>query len=122
MPDVTASLCYLAPLESYRTERPFKIIPAAEEKYEEELSNIVGTWHDNIMIKDIRARKNNLRLEYDGLEALSHTSGYTNLDDVLCCEAYKRENSDMLMKHFQAERVVCFDFRVLLIYAGCDTD
>lgn len=112
MPDVTTSLCYLARVPSYISEKPYKIVAGADETYEQDLTNIVAYWHHNIRIEDIRAQKSELKLEQHGFEVLSHTSQYPVLDDVAACTAYKEEASAMLREHLKAEKVICFDFRV----------
>lgn len=45
------------------------------------------------------------------------TSRFPVLDNVASCDEYKSETSDLLKKHLNAEKVVCFDFQVLFSVA-----
>jgi len=112
MPDISAALCYLARDSISKMERPFKVLPAAGENFEQPLSNLRLGWHENNQITDLRANKFELKLERNRLEVLSHLTSYPVLDDIISCLKYLNEASDLLKEHFGTGKVVCFDYRV----------
>lgn len=117
MPDITASLCFLEQLPLYRHEKPYRIIPSAEETYQYSVTNIVPQFHENIRIADVRERRSELSLNKHGFQVLSHASKYPVLDDLPLIAGYKNEVDELLAKHLKAEKVICFDFRVCI--ANC---
>lgn len=112
MPNINASLCFLEHLPLYQHEKPYRIIPSAEENYQHSLTNIVPRFHDDIHLTDVRERISKLSLDKHGFQVLSHTSNVPALDDLPSVAAYKKEVDELLTKHLEAERVICFDFRV----------
>ncbi|KAF2105611.1 hypothetical protein BDV96DRAFT_694734 [Lophiotrema nucula] len=111
MPDIEATLCFLASLPKYQTEKPFRLIPGAGKYFKHDISNVVAATRDRIRITDIRNRVAEFNLDRNGFEVLSHKSAHPTLDSEKQVNAYKAETVELLMSHLNAEKVICFDFR-----------
>lgn len=113
MPDITASLSYIAKLPIYNTEKPYRVIPSALEpeirKFR--LSNVEPYVHDSVQIRDMRPFKSDLSIEKQGFEVLSHISRHPRLTEPQDFEDYRMETAELLQKHFDAVRVICWDIR-----------
>jgi hypothetical protein len=118
MPDLSSTLCFLAPLPKYKTEKPFRIIPGAGETFDHHISNVVPDVRENVRIVDIRGRLNEFNFEEHGFEVLSHKSSQPILDDKAQVDAYKMEIEQLLKTHLDAEKVIVFDFRVSVHHVG----
>ncbi|OAG19570.1 hypothetical protein CC77DRAFT_1051261 [Alternaria alternata] len=111
MPNLNASLCFLAPLPKYKQEKPYRIIPGADEAFDHEISNVVPDIQDGIQIVDIRDRLGDFNIEDNGFEVLSHTTSFPILDERSQVDAYKSEVEQLLKERLAAEKVIVFDFR-----------
>lgn len=114
MPNITATLSFLANLPLYRVEKPYVIIPEAgrEDIGLDDLTNVETEKHEAIEITDIRDSISTFKLDTHGFQILPHTTKYPRLDKLPQCKGYQKEMSDLLEKHLGAEHVVTWDLKV----------
>lgn len=114
MPEITANLGFLAKLDLYKTEKPYTVVPAADDERIQgaNLSNVEMEWHQGVTIHDMRECKNELSLDTNGFLILDHDTQHPVLDEIAQCNAYEQETTNLLERHFQAERVISFNLRV----------
>lgn len=114
MPDINASIGFLADLPLYEHEKPFRVILSVDtpDVDESKKSNIVTEMHECIKIKDIRKMEAPPCLSNLGFEVLHHSTKYPRLDQLDQCEGYKKETTELLERHFCALRVITWDLKV----------
>lgn len=122
MPNTLATLAFLPKHPRYEIEKPYVIIPSADNSSIEDSqrTNVEVERRDNILIRDINNCDQKFRLDTHGFEVLQHKTQYPELNEVSQCKAYKRETAELLEKHFDAERVITCDLKVrrFLLCAG----
>jgi hypothetical protein len=106
------SLKFLERLPKYEHEKPFFASVAAEVGFQEDIHTNLNLKEIGVPITDIRPKIQTFKLQDCGFEVIPHES--TNLDfqteqDTI---AYTKETAAWLKRHFDAEHVVCWDFKV----------
>lgn len=120
MPDIVTSIEHLADLDLYKVEKPYNVV-LSPEQWDASLpprSNLKFERKDNIIVTDIRGQSGNYTLDTAGFTIANHTSNVLRLetkDDLL---GYKNETEVFLTKWFEAERVVCWDVKVVMLLVG----
>lgn len=114
MPDITASLGYLADLALYQEEKPFGVVVEAgtADAEAEHLTNVETETRDNVTIFDIRGQEEQFSLDSHGFVLLPHESKCLNLDSAEMVHEYTKETEDFLKKTFLAEDAVCWNLKV----------
>lgn len=114
MPDIEASLSFLADIPLYGHEKPFRVVLSADEPDVEESlkSNVEMEIHDKIELRNIRGMDMLPSLDIQGFEFIRHKTKYKRLDEVWQCKGYTKEITAVLENHLGAERVITWDLRV----------
>ncbi|KAF2247302.1 hypothetical protein BU26DRAFT_606277 [Trematosphaeria pertusa] len=113
MPDIEASLSFLADIPLYGHEKPFRVVLSADEPDVEESlkSNVEMEIHDKIELRNIRGMDMLPSLDIQGFEFIRHKTKYKRLDEVWQCKGYTKEITAVLENHLGAERVITWDLR-----------
>jgi hypothetical protein len=115
MPDVESELHFLADIPRYKEEKPYNVILAAEAPLPTEselpLSNIEPEPHP-VFIKDFRDHVQDMTVREHGFQLIGHTTkaGFDRNWETIA--AYRAETEAMLKKSFDADFVLCWDYKV----------
>ena len=115
MPDIKASIEYLAPLTLYETEKPYLALLPPSEGYDpdtQRTDNLEYELHEDMLVTDIRGRNEEFRLEDCGFQVLSHHTKLKAVESMKDVELYKRETEEMLRKNLGVLHVTCYDVKV----------
>ncbi|KAK6211554.1 hypothetical protein QIS74_10818 [Colletotrichum tabaci] len=104
MPDTTATLKFLAKSKRYDTEKPYVIVSAASgpEIRDADKTNTESESRDGILLKDVRGREKEFKLEDQGFQVLKHASEFPRLDTIEQCDGYQKETTKLLKNIFGA--------------------
>ena len=112
MPDVTASIDFLADLELYQNEKPYAaLVPPGTNVSEDELNNLEWTRHSDIRISDIRGIESKFILDECGFQLMKNPAPSYNLKTVEEIEGYKRSTEKTLKDLLGACHVTCYEAR-----------
>lgn len=116
MPDIIADLHFLADITLYEKEKPYNVIVAADqpEPKANALSNITPAAKP-ILIKDFRPRLDETNLRDQGFQLIRHKTDVGFQRDWDTIAAYKAETECMLKEAFDADFVLCWDYKVMQI-------
>lgn len=116
MPDIQASLSFLADDPLYKVEKPYYVFIRAEDAENSEnhqLDNLRFVMEDNITIHDIRGRESEYCTDTSGFELAHHVSkACGDLSSAEAIEDYKREIEALHEERFDAEYSLCYEVRV----------
>lgn len=118
MPDISASLVFLADLPLYKDTKPYHVLvqsvegknPAENHKHH----NLEWESH-SMTISDIRDQSDEFTVEKTGFEFATHTSKCLNFDAPTAVEEYKRETEEHLKQRFNAVYTFCYETRVRIL-------
>ena len=65
----------------------------------------------DIIIRDIRTAEEDLSIEKDGFQVLSHETKILSFEDVTDVDAYKAETAELLKEQLRAVFVKTYEFR-----------
>ncbi|KAI9881843.1 MAG: hypothetical protein M1823_006445, partial [Watsoniomyces obsoletus] len=114
MPEVEASLEFLARLPLYETEKPYLMLPqkgSGLDPDDTRLDNLEFERHDHVIIKDMRG-EDYVSIDSCGFEVYRHSSCFSSFNSVEDINAYKSETESVLRKRFMAAHVVTYDSRL----------
>ena len=114
MPDVEASLDFLARLQLYETEKPYVFLPLKSlglDPDETRLDNLEFESHEHIPIRDMRDVPD-LSIDTNGFEYYAHETNFRKFDTTADIDAYRSETEKLLQKRFSAEYVLTFEVRL----------
>ena len=116
MPDILASLDFLAKSSVYETEKPYTIVPPPDRPQinAANYTNVERETQEGVAVIDIRSLGFQPTIAIHGFQVLQHTTEYLQLDTVKQRQSYQIETTDLLKRHFMAERVITFDLKVRL--------
>jgi hypothetical protein len=117
MPDIIASLEFLADIPLYDEEKPFLALMPPRDGFDPDATrtdNLEWETHHDILITDIRDRGQEFTVERCGFLVTNHTSQYLALDNVDSLRAYRKETEALLRKTLGATHVVCYEHRVCI--------
>ena len=124
MPDIKASLCFLADLDLYKTTKPYHVLLQPKNEGDPDknhkLHNLEWETHDAINITDVRDRGNDFTIEKAGFEVGHHVSKCLNFETPDAIETYKRETEDYHRRRFGAIHVFCYEVRVVTSSSATD--
>ena len=124
MPDILASLCFLADRELYKTTKPYHVLlqPQDGESLDNDhrLHNLEWETHDNINITDVRDRGNEFTIEKTGFEVGHHVSECLNFETADVFKTYKKETEEYHKRRFGAVYVFCYEVRVATSWLAID--
>ena len=114
MPDIKASIDFLADIDLYQYEKPYAALasPGTVAVGEDQLHNLQWETHRDVHVTDIRGNEKLYTLEDCGFQIVrspGHKSVYTKLDDL---EKYKRGTEHLLRGLLKATQVHCYEARV----------
>lgn len=113
-PDITlARLGFLADLPRYKSEKPCLVVPPAKPTTVAGVNppNVKMDYRDGVMVENVRAWKDDLRIDEHGFQVLEHRSEFGALDTKEVCDAYKKENQAALVVALGAEKVVTWGLK-----------
>jgi hypothetical protein len=122
MPDITASLEFLADIPLYDEEKPFLALMPPLDGFDpnvQRTDNLEWEIHHNVPITDIRDRGQEFTIERCGFLVANHTSQHLALDSVESLRAYRKETEELLHKTLGATHVVCYEHRVRITNYSC---
>jgi hypothetical protein len=99
----------------YQEEKPYWCLLPPHEGFDpdqQRVDNLEFEDRDDILIRDIRERKKDFRLDPHGFEVLCHESHVAEFDSVGATENYQRETEQLLKDALGACHVVCYDLRL----------
>ena len=114
MPDIKASIDFLANLDLYNHEKPYAALasPGTVVVGEDQLHNLQWETHRDVHVTDIRGNEKLYNLEECGFQVVrspGHQSVYTNLEEL---EKYKRGTEQLLSTLLKPTQVHCYEARV----------
>ena len=115
MPNVQASIEFLADIPLYEYEKPYLALLPPQEGFdpnEERMDNLEWETHDQLCIADIRGREDDFKLEECGFQVAHHASQVPHFADVRDIIAYRKETEALLGSMLGACHVVCYESRV----------
>jgi hypothetical protein len=125
--DINATLTYLSDLPVYENEKLFEIW-ADNAPTELPRTNTEFTEHGDVLIEDLRYRPIQPDLDSTGFTFLKHESAcLPRAEDMLAAEPtemlyqYLEEVIELIKELLQADKVLCFDWRVSQRLTGCET-
>lgn len=108
--DVQTTLEYLTDSSKYKTEKPFLVYPAANDGWEADdprLHNI--SWSERpVVIRDVRNREPPAA-ETSGFQWIEHKTAFPKIVQEADMEGYMREVEGVLLNHFKADKIICYD-------------
>lgn len=108
--DIQTTLEYLADSSKYKTEKPFLVYPEANDGWEADdprLHNI--SWSERpVVIRDVRNREPPAA-ETSGFQWIEHKTAFPKIVEEADMVGYKREVERVLLDHFKADKVICYD-------------
>lgn len=116
MPDVKASLRFLADLPIYHAEKPYlKEVPPDGVTLEPKLMTWTN-WDfeevEGITIRDVQDQIGNFSIDREGFEIVHHKSKHLALNDEASIESYQHEIETLLEKEYGAVFVKLFQTKV----------
>lgn len=115
MPEITATLEYLARLPLYVTEKPYLLLLSKEHGLDPDeirLNNLEFESHDGILIRDMRTCKEDTKVDRSGFEFCQHTSSILKFNYPGDIDDYKIETQNLLKARFDASKVVTYEARL----------
>jgi hypothetical protein len=114
MPDIIAALDFLAKSSVYETEKPYTVIPPLDSPQisAAESTNVERETQESVTLTDIRSLGIQPTIATHGFQVLQHATKYPQLDTTEQRQSYQREATNVLKRHFMAERVITFDLKV----------
>lgn len=115
MPDVQASLEFLADLPLYEHEKPFLALITPHDGFNpdrERMDNLEWENHRDIIIRDIRGQNEPLTVNACGFQVSQHSTRISKFDDPDALRAYRDETERLLSSVFPESQVVCYDLKV----------
>jgi hypothetical protein len=112
MPDVHACLEYLQKLPLYEDEKPYYCFLPPHEGFDpdaQRLDNLEFENHDDILIRDMRDRIEEYKIDDCGFEVVEHESRFSKFERENDVEGYRTETEQLLMKTMGAVSVTCYD-------------
>lgn len=114
MPDVEASLDFLARLKLYESEKPYVFLPLESlglDPDETRLDNLEFESHEHIPIRDMRDVPD-LSVDINGFEYYRHETHFRKFDAPADIDAYRSETDGLLQKRFSAMYVLTSEVRL----------
>ena len=115
MPDIQASLEFLANIPLYEKEKPYLALLPPHPGFDpdaERMDNLEWETRPDITITDIRDRFDGFTIDEYGFQVLHHSSKVTKLDELEELRAYREETESLLRDTLQASLVLCYDLKV----------
>ena len=114
MPDIQATLEFLADIPLYQIEKPFLALLSPSQLVDRNFprENLQWEHHDKINIKDVRDDPFNYTIEKCGFQVLQHRSKIESFNLAIDVNMYKMETEMLLKNELGAEHVYCYDLRV----------
>ena len=114
MPEVHATIEYLENSPLYEREKPYWCLLPPQDGFdpnEQRVDNLEFELRPDITIRDIRDATEDLTLEINGFQVLSHHSKHSAIKTVEDVQAYKAETEAMLRESLNAVFVKCYELR-----------
>lgn len=112
---IEGSFAYLKPLDRYQHEKPYFYSGPLAPEEEAQRTNLAYDEH-TMVVKDIRGHEQELDVEKHGFAFVSHHSGIDlSSRSEEGTHAYINETCSLMQDILDAERVICYDFRVRLM-------
>ncbi|KAJ5710650.1 hypothetical protein N7488_004806 [Penicillium malachiteum] len=106
----SVTLCYLANLPKYQTEKPFSLA-YTNSHLEKQVNNLEYEEHKGIQIRDIRGFESNFNVDTDAFTIVKEPMTL-NIDAGKEEElSYIRDMASVITKVFSADRVITYDIR-----------
>ena len=119
MPDIQASLEFLADIPLYEEEKPYLALLPPHHGFNPDIKrmdNLEWETHSDITIKDIRDSCDRYTIDECGFQVLEHSSKATGFDTESELRAYREETEALLRDNLQASLVLCYDLKVGMYY------
>ena len=115
------NLSFLSDIPLYDMEKPYTLFMQPQEAIKQ--SNCVFFDQNCIPVKDLRGHEHSVTLEKNGFTFLRHTSRLTPSSHAFqstrsgdpFVKNYLEETMQLIKSYVEADRVLCFDWRVSLI-------
>ena len=116
----SCSFEYLTKSDLYATEKPYYFSGELEKDQESLRTNLTYTTHHDIRLHDLRGSEKHLSLDTHGFQLLNHESLLSMEDpDDATLQAYLKEVSLVLKDKLDAEKVLCYSYRVCSVCSMC---
>lgn len=113
------NLRYIADLERFRTEKPYRINDVELEPDDNiELTNIEFQTGAAIL-HDLRDQQDQIDFEKCGFKYIKFSAKTTPGFEDESIKAYSNEAIQHLRHHVDAEKIICYDLRVCTAYLRC---
>jgi hypothetical protein len=115
LPETRSSLSYIKFSPKYETEKPYYYSGPLEPGEEGLRSNVEYETHDHIPICNLRGQEQHLSVEENGFELKClpfHADSNALKEGREELEAYINALSSWMKERFDAEIVLCYDYRV----------
>ena len=113
---VSSTLCsfqYLSKLEVYVDVKPYFFSGPLKSEHESMRTNLHYTEHEGIPVRDVRGSEDELNIDMHGFCSVRRESSIDLSEpDDTATVAYIRETCETIRELFNAEHVVCYDYRV----------
>ena len=112
---VSCSFLFLSDLLLYQTTKPYFYSGELKPEHECQRTNLVYTEHDGIQVRDLRGFQHKLDLGFHGFCFLSCQSKVDlSIPNETTTLAYLRETCATIKDLLEAEKVVCYDYKVCI--------
>jgi len=115
MPDIQASLEFLADIPRYEIEKPYLALVPPRPGFDpdtERMDNLEWETHEDIAIKDIRGQFDTLTIDQCGFQVMQHCTKVAEFERVEELRAYREETEALLRDTLQASYVLCYDLKL----------